>query len=154
MPVLLSRRLCLPIAVSAIWLAGLAAAHAQAPNAVGYTPLSSGGLNASRTVAAAGSLVVMTRPGNVYQVSATNASGAGFLLAYDAIAAPADGAGQTPIACLGVELTTTTRTLSFSPGPALAVKNGLVLVYSTGANCYTQTTGTAFLQALAVPSQQ
>lgn len=122
-------------------------ALAQTPTAIGGSSLSSAGLGVTVTAAAAASQVVFSRPANIYSIGITNGATAGFVLGYDAKVLPADGA-VTPIVCFAAPASATS-TFSYVPGPALRVFAGFVMAFSTGANCFTQTTssGTAYLWA-------
>lgn len=150
-------------------LAALApSALAQSPTAIGGTHSSSGGLqscssgtvvgaNAAgtgvnvtatcRTLTAATTMVFAAAQRNIYSIGVTNGSVAGYLLGYDAgclsgtactVPAPADGT-VTPNACLSVPAGPGTWTFNWAPGPAWNVANGLVLVWSTGGSCFSQT---------------
>lgn len=116
-------------------------ALAQSPTAIGPTGQSSGGIGSCtgcRTAAAASSLVFAARGLNVYSVGITNGATAGFLLAYDLAAAPSDGT-VTPNYCLAVPSGPGSFSLNWAPGPAWRTFQGLSLVFSTGVDCYTQT---------------
>lgn len=81
--------------------------------------------------------VFLNKAGVLYGFSATNSSAtAGFVLVYNATSAPGDGA-VTPIACYALPATSTIG-VAFTPLP-LAMSTGITLVFSTGANCFTQT---------------
>lgn len=110
---------------------------------IGGTTTSLGGLGHVVTATAASNKVVLGRPGNLYSVGVTVGGAAGFLLVYDALTAPADGT-VTPVLCVAAPANTTTQ-YRWAPGPALRVTTGAVVVFSTGANCFSQTAATAFL---------
>lgn len=80
---------------------------------------------------------------NAYHLSVTSGASAGYLLVFDAIAIPADGA-VTPKLCRAVAANATLSTTFSSPA---AFRNGIVMVFST-TGCYTKTaSATAFFEA-------
>lgn len=103
--------------------------------AAGLTPAT--GINAA-------SAVVLTAPGNVYGFYATNrTSTAGFMILYNATAAPAPGAltanlilGCTPLPASGI------ASVNYLPGPPAKASVGAVILLSSAANCGTFTSGT------------
>lgn len=80
--------------------------------------------------------------GNLYSVTVTPASTAGFLLIYDATVAPSDGS-VTPNACYSVAASISTTVTFVWPFPFV---NGIVAVFST-TGCTTQTSSNAFFDA-------
>ena len=128
---------------------GAGPAWADGPMTIGSTNLSTGSLHEAQSAVAGSGLLVMSRAGNVYEIGVSGGSAAGFLLGYDLTAKPSDGT-VTPTVCIAVASGATAK-LSWSPGPALRVDNGMYVVFSTGATCFTQTTssGTAFLWGAA-----
>lgn len=85
--------------------------------------------------------VLKASPGSLYSVTATNQTAtAGFLMVLNATSAPADGA-VTPLACVQLPASGT-ATIGYGIGPAEAYSTGIVAVVSSGANCFTKTTGT------------
>lgn len=101
------------------------------------------------TAAAANNLVLKASAGNLYSAYATNVTAtAGFLLVINATTAPADGA-VTPLECVPLPASGN-ASISYSPGPAARFSTGIVAVVSSGANCFTKTTGvvTAFIKGM------
>lgn len=93
--------------------------------------------------------VLKATPGNLFSVSASNlTSTAGFLVWLDASSAPADGA-ITPKGCVPLPASGT-ASISYMPGPPAAAATGITVVVSSGANCFTKTTGTitAFISGM------
>jgi hypothetical protein len=75
-----------------------------------------------------------------------NASAAGWLLAYDATTAPADGASQTPFLALPIPVGGWVSSQpNFAPHPCF---NGCVVVFST-TGPYTQTTSVSNAQFIS-----
>jgi len=94
------------------------------------------------------SRVLLAAPGQLYNVYAANATAtAGFLLILNSTTVPADGV-VTPLDCVALPANGN-ATLSFNPGPASAYSTGITAVLSSGANCFTKTTGviTGFIKA-------
>lgn len=91
------------------------------------------------TSTAVASLVIKAAPGNLYSVYATNSSATGgFLLLFNAIAAPSDGT-VTPYDCVPIAGTSTSG-INYAPNPPKYYSIGIVAVLSTGATCFTKTT--------------
>ena len=100
------------------------------------------------TSAAASALVVKSSPGNLYGFSVTSGASAGFVLVFNATAAPADGA-VTPAACYAIAANSS-LSVSWQPGPPLWLDTGITLVFST-TGCFTKTaSATAFISAQAM----
>lgn len=100
----------------------------------GITPVVSG--------AAEGTHVLKGGAGNLYSVYATAGATAGFLMVFNATAAPGDGA-VTPIQCIQVPANTT-QGVSFNPGPPEVYATGISVAFST-TGCFTKTvSATAF----------
>lgn len=101
--------------------------------------------------AAASSYVLKASGGNAYSVAAVNFTGtAGFLVVLDASSVPADG----PIAPIGCAPLAGSSPASLAWGqgsPPVHFTNGLVAVLTSGATCYTKTTGaiTGFISGQA-----
>jgi hypothetical protein len=132
-------------------LALASTANAQTTVIVGGTGTSSAALGIVRTTTAVSSLVVLGRPGNVYSLGATIGGTGGFLLLYDAVADPGNGA-QTPLLCV-IAPANATVSLNWAPGPGVPLVNGGTLVFSTGANCLTETAANAFMWGTGAPKQ-
>jgi hypothetical protein len=106
------------------------------------TPIASG--------SAVASLVLKAAPAAVYQVTASNAAAAGFLVLINAIAAPSGGASITPLACVPIA-SGGSATINYAPGPPAAFSIGIVAgVTTTAAGCFTFTTTTAFISGLVM----
>lgn len=121
------------------------------PCPVAVTP--SGGAAAAivpdASVAAANSLVIKAGAGNLFWVYATNTTATnGFLLVFNATSAPADGA-VVPLDCVALA---GNSTASIGGEPAARYSTGIVAVLSSGANCFTKTTGviTGFISGGAI----
>ncbi len=112
------------------------------------TPGVSNGVDIAPTAAAAAALppivsaaaesshVLKVGSGNLYSAYVTTGNTAGFLMAFDAAAAPGDGA-VLPKQCLQAPANTTAG-LTFNPGPPESYATGIVLVFST-TGCSTKT---------------
>lgn len=102
------------------------------------------------TTTAVNTLVIKAAPGNLYSVYATNSSATGgFLLMFNAVAAPIDGT-VTPFDCIPIAGTSTSG-INYAPNPPKYYSVGIVAVLSTGATCFTKTTGviTGFISGSA-----
>lgn len=101
------------------------------------------------TTVTANNLVAKTTGGNLVGAYATGpAAQAGFLMVFPLAAVPADGA-VTPQDC--VPMANGLASVTYGPqGPPAPYNNGIVVVLSSGANCFTKTTGsiTAFIHAV------
>jgi len=97
-----------------------------------------------QTAVAASSLVGKTIQGNLYGFSATSGASAGYVLIFDAAAAPSDGT-VTPKFCYNLPANSTTGASWLSyPVP---FQNGLVIEFSS-TGCYSATaSATAFITA-------
>lgn len=102
--------------------------------AIGITPVTS--------AAAESSHVLKAGPGNVYSVYAANlnATTGGWLVLLNATAAPADGA-IVPLACALLSANGM-ASIQYSPGPPGVFSTGITAVVTSGATCFTKTTGT------------
>lgn len=95
-----------------------------------------------QTATVAGSLVLKASAGNLYEVDAT-AAGAGFLMVFNAITAPADGT-VTPVECMPLAAGGEAR---ITPPIGEAFSTGMTAVFST-TGCFTKTiSATAFIHA-------
>lgn len=91
------------------------------------------------TAAAANNKVLKATPGMLFSVQAVNGTAtAGFLLLFNATSAPVDGA-VTPLACAPLPASGSVSVV-YTPRPA-AYNTGITAVVSSGANCFTKTTG-------------
>lgn len=100
------------------------------------------------SASAEASKIVASAPAKLYAVHAVNQTATGgFLLIFDAVTAPADGA-VTPKDCKPLPASGDAE-IAYAPGAAFST--GVVAVVSSGAGCFTKTTGviTAFFRALA-----
>lgn len=113
------------------------------------TTTSGGAIATTQTAAAANNLVIKAASGNLYSVYATNQTAtAGFLMVFNATAAPVDGA-VTPIDCVPLPAS---GVASLNFGIPARFGTGITAVVSSGANCFTKTTGviTAFIKGMGV----
>jgi hypothetical protein len=93
------------------------------------------------STAAEATHVLKASAGNLYSIFAANHTATpGFLLVLDATSAPADGA-VTPLECAALPANGN-ASVSYNPGPASRFSTGITAVLSSGANCFTKTTGT------------
>ena len=112
-------------------------------SASAIAPVSSG--------AAASSLVIKAAAGNLFGVYATNTTATnGFLLVFNAASAPVDGA-VVPLACVSMA-GNSTASISYDGGAPARYGTGITAVLSSGANCFTKTTGviTGFISGAAL----
>lgn len=108
-------------------------------NAVGA---SAGTVPASST-AAEGGRVVKATAGLLYGLNVTTGAAGGFVLVLNTGSVPADGA-VAPVKCYGIA-PNTSADWNFRDAP-LYLANGVVVVFSTGASCFTKTaSATAFI---------
>ena len=111
----------------------------QAPNAT-----SAAGIAPSATSALAGSLVLKASAGNLYGLTVTTSTVAGYVMLFNATSAPADGA-VTPTKCIYLGAAPSTVAISWRSGPASYYSTGITAVFST-TGCFTKTaSATAFL---------
>lgn len=105
------------------------------------------------TAGSVSALVVKAAPGNAYSVYATNlTSTLAFLVGYNAITIPADGALTASLVLDCVVLpANSTAGVNTNPGPSTIYSVGIVYFLSS-AGCYTKTTGTllGFIKAQAL----
>lgn len=98
------------------------------------------------SAALTGSTVFKASAGNLYSVSVTSGASAGFLLVFNATAAPADGA-VTPQICIPVAANSLVPWDATTGGIPERFTTGIVGVFST-TGCYIKTiSATAFLHA-------
>lgn len=87
-----------------------------------------------QSAAAVSSLVVLNVPGSVNFIQCNNGAAAGYLMVFDAITAPVDGA-VTPLLAFAMAANST---LTFAVDPPVKFTTGCTLVYSsTGPNTKT-----------------
>jgi hypothetical protein len=104
----------------------------------GITPVVSAGAEASHLIRGA--------PGNLYSLYVTTGAVAGYVMTFNAITAPADGA-VAPIECVAAPANSTIS-ISFN-GPPDIYSLGIVAVFSS-TGCFTKTaSATAFFKARA-----
>jgi hypothetical protein len=89
-------------------------------------------------------LVAKAAPGTAMKIAATNfSSTAGFLVGYNAISNPSDGALTAALVIDCVALPASgTAVIDNQPGPGTNYTAGIVVVLTSAASCYTKTTGT------------
>lgn len=111
----------------------LRAAPIQEGVVVSPTGIPMYGLPPINSTTAESSHILCSTNCNLYGITVTIGATSGWLLLFDALAAPADGAGVTPIWWFPVNSGGTTGglTASWSPGPPLRTTTGLVAVFST-----------------------
>jgi hypothetical protein len=125
--------------------ANCATISATAPQPVVASPstAATAGASATRTTAVASSLVLKASAGNLYDWRVTSGASAGYVLIYNATAAPADGAVQ-PFDCIALAANTTIG--SGSHVVPERYTTGVVIAFST-TGCFTQTlSATAFIR--------
>ena len=123
-------------------LACLLACFAFVPRGWAYEP----GIVPVLSAAAEASHLIKAAPGNLYSLYVTTGATAGYLMTFNANAAPADGA-VTPVECV-VAPANTTVSISFN-GPPDIYSIGIVAVFSA-TGCFTKTASpTAFFKARA-----
>lgn len=108
--------------------------------AIAPTANAGGGIVSVVSPSAENSRVLKASAGNLYSAYAANHTAtAGFLLVLNATAVPADGA-VTPLECAALPANGN-ASVSYNPGPASVYSTGITVVLSSGANCFTKTTG-------------
>lgn len=90
---------------------------------------------------AEGSHVLKASPGNLYAIDVVVGATPGFLMIFNAVAAPVDGA-VTPLKCFGVIAANTTLALEFDP--PLYCSAGIVVVFSSTGPLNKTVSNTAF----------
>ncbi len=128
----------------------VAAGTGTAAVAIAPTSAAAGGITPVVTSAAANNLVIKASAGNLYSVYAVNLTGtAGFLVVLNATSAPADGA-ITPLDCVALPANGN-ASINYNSGPPAVYSTGMVAVVTSGATCFTKTTGTltAFIKGAA-----
>ena len=109
---------------------------AAAPDLIPIAPVA--------TTAAAGTLVLKNTPGQLLSVTCTAGAVAGYLMVFDAVAAPADGAG-TPIWVSGLIAISGSYTFQSGAGPGLRCNNGISLAFSSTGPFSKTASATAFM---------
>lgn len=108
-----------------------------------FTPSSSSSIGITPVVSAAAeaSHVLKAGAGNVYSAYANNFSATtGWLVLLNSTSAPADGA-ITPLAC-ALLAPNGVASINYAPGPPGVFSTGITAVVTSGATCFTKTTGT------------
>lgn len=109
--------------------------------AIAPTSASTGGITAVVSASAENNHILKASAGNLYSIYATNQTAtAGFLVVINAITSPADGA-ITPLECVPLPASGN-ASINYNSGPPSVFSTGIVAVVSSGANCFTKTTGT------------
>lgn len=97
------------------------------------------------SAAAEANHVLKATPGNLYYLRATSGANAGYVLVFNAAAAPADGAAQTPVLC--EKLAANSSLAVFDLSYPYYFSTGIVVSFST-TGCFTKTAdATAFFSA-------
>lgn len=106
----------------------------------------SGAIVPTATSAVASVLVVKASAGNLYEWRVTSGASAGYVMLFNATAAPADGA-VTPVDCVVVAANATVGSGTIIPE---RYSTGIVVVFST-TGCFTKTaSATAYIRARAL----
>ncbi len=104
------------------------------------TAATAAGITGIASTVSESSHVLKATPGNLYGAYATNqTSTAGFLVIINATSAPTDGA-ITPLDCIPLP-GNSSASISRIPGPPRIYSTGITAVVTSGANCFTKTTG-------------
>jgi hypothetical protein len=120
----------------------LAACAVGGPCALAYEP----GIVPTVSTAAEASHLIKAAPGNLYSLYVTTGTSAGYVMTFNAAAAPPDGA-VTPVECVAAPADSTVS-VSFD-GPPDIYSVGIVAVFSS-TGCFTKTASpTAFFKARA-----
>lgn len=103
------------------------------------------------SAAAEGSHIIKATAGSLYGFDVTTGASAGVIMVFDSATVPADGA-VTPVKCYDIAATATLSLLfGLAGGPPLKFNNGIVIVFSTGTNCFSKAvSATAFISAEAM----
>jgi hypothetical protein len=127
------RRILLSLALA------LATTQAQAQSSI----------QSQSSVAIEGNHIFCQAPCSLATAVVTSGTSAGFFLIFDASADPANGTGQQPRYCFPMSANSGNNFVWQLPSRFL---NGVVFVFSTGANCTTKTeSATAFFTAQVTP---
>jgi hypothetical protein len=98
---------------------------------------------APQSAAGATALQLTTVPGNVYSISAFNRTAtAGVLILYNGSSTPGTGAltAANVLGCVAIAASSSAG-INYAPGPPAFMSTGAVVLVSSGANCFTYTTG-------------
>jgi hypothetical protein len=140
----------LPTGSNVLGKVGIDQTTAVTTNGVVIAPVagSAAGITPVVSAAAEGSHVFKASAGNAYSIYVTTGATAGYLMVFNATAAPADGA-VTPIDCIQAPANTTVS-LSYSSGPPDVFSTGITGVFSS-TGCFTKTiSATAFFKGRVV----
>jgi type IV secretory pathway protease TraF len=99
------------------------------------------GISRVQTPVAASSLVVKASPGNLYGYTAVSGASAGYVMLFDAVAAPADGT-VTP---KGVIVLAANSSIVVDRSTPIRFTTGIVMVFSTTGPFTKTASATAFL---------
>lgn len=123
-------------------------AQVQPPQTVTIVPTASASaamLPVSSSVAE-GSHVLKASGGNLYDIQVVTGATAGYLMLFDAPAAPSDGA-VSPVKCFGSIAINSAFSISWGSGPPPTFANGIVAVFSS-TGCFSKTvSATAYFSA-------
>jgi len=104
------------------------------------TAATAAGTSAIASTVSESSHVLKGSPGNLYGAYATNQTAtSGFLVILNSTTAPGDGA-ITPLDCIPLP-GNSSASISRIPGPPRIYSTGITAVVTSGANCFTKTTG-------------
>lgn len=140
--------------IVALLALGVYSAHATEPVMIyGASPnatRSAPALTPHKTTSAAATLLLKASEGYLFSAYATNLTAtAGFLVVYNAVAVPADGAltGSLVLDCAPLPANGI-ASINYRPGPAANYDTGIVAFVTSATTCYTKTTGviTAFIK--------
>jgi len=144
------RKLILPLIAVGALLCGLVPALSAQPGVVWqnvavcdpnfpnncFSPPAGNAITPVVSTAAESGHVLKTASGNLWGVTVTTAATPGYLMTFNAVAVPGDGA-VTPINCVAVAANTTVS-ISFAGGPAEAFSTGISVAFSS-TGCATKT---------------
>lgn len=116
----------------------MAQTNCMVPSAFPATPIVSAAAESNR--------VLKASPGCLLAIYVTSGASAGFLMTFNSITVPADGASQTPINCVAVPANSSVG-LNFAPQPPEFYSIGIAIAFST-TGCHTKTASNAFFHAL------
>jgi hypothetical protein len=126
--------------------ASLATGFGVVPTATRPTSSANAAIVSTATSAAAAGVVLKTSAGNLYSCTVSSGATAGYLMVFDAVAAPGDGA-VTPVHVIQVAANSTQTT--FFPVP-VRCNTGITLVFSSTGPFTKTASATAFLSGQAV----
>lgn len=103
--------------------------------------LASEGITSVVSASSGNNLILKAAPGNLYSAYASNNTAtAGFLIIVNSITVPSDGA-VAPLECAALPANGN-ASINYNPGPPSVFSTGIVVIVSSGADCFTKTTGT------------